>query len=215
MTAPRRFLFDTEFGTPKKAEPPVPMITLVEHEATLATAVAEAYRRGVAEGRGHVEAQSRQAQAAALQSVAQTVAMLSADLSALESRLEQEAVGVAVAVAARLAPALVAREPQAEMEALARACFTNLRAVPHVAVRVPDATFETARHDLDRIARESGFEGRLIVLADPDMGTGDVRIEWADGGIVRERATVEAAIDDMVSRYLVSRDHTRSASDQR
>jgi flagellar assembly protein FliH len=151
----------------------------------------------------------------ALEKVAQAVAVLASGLSGLEARLEHEAVDVAVAVASRLAPTLVAREPQAEMEALARACFANLRAVPHVAVRVPDTTFEPARDDLDRIARESGFEGRLIVLADPDMGQGDVRIEWADGGIVRDRSTVTAAIDDMVARYLVSRGHTRDASDHR
>jgi flagellar assembly protein FliH len=215
MTAPRRFLFDTEFGAPRKVEPVVPTITVAEHEATLATAVADAHRRGMAQGRNDAEAQSRQAQAAALQKVAQAVAVLSADLHKLEERLEREAVDVAVAVAARLAPTLIDREPFAELESLARACFGQLRAVPHVAVRVADSAFETARVDLERIARESGFDGRLIVLADPDMSQGDVRIEWADGGIVRDRATVHAMIDDMVHRYLASRGPARGTSEHR
>jgi flagellar assembly protein FliH len=35
-----------------------------------------------------------------------------------------------------------------------------------------------------------------VVLGDPDMHAGDARIEWADGGIVRERARIEAAVAD-------------------
>lgn len=46
------------------------------------------------------------------------------------------------------------------------------------------------------LARERGYEGRLVVLGDPDMQAGDARIEWADGGIVRERARIEAAVAD-------------------
>jgi flagellar assembly protein FliH len=47
-----------------------------------------------------------------------------------------------------------------------------------------------------RLARERGFEGRLVVLGEPDLAPGDARMEWADGGVVRDRARIEAAVLD-------------------
>ena len=44
-----------------------------------------------------------------------------------------------------------------------------------------------------------------MVLAEPDIAPGDCRIEWADGGIKRDRAATEAAIADAVGRYIAAR----------
>jgi len=34
----------------------------------------------------------------------------------------------------------------------------------------------------ERLAKQSGFEGRLVILAEPEIDAGDCKIEWADGG---------------------------------
>ena len=52
------------------------------------------------------------------------------------------------------------------------------------------------RQLVKRLARERGFEGRLVVLGEPDLAPGDARMEWADGGVVRDRARIEAAVLD-------------------
>jgi len=49
--------------------------------------------------------------------------------------------------------------------------------------------------------------GRLIVMGDPEIGLGDGRIEWVDGGLVRDRAAIEAAIDERIAAYLAARNH--------
>ena len=41
-----------------------------------------------------------------------------------------------------------------------------------------------------------------MVLAAPDIATGDCRIEWADGGITRDSAATAAAIEEAVGRYV-------------
>jgi flagellar assembly protein FliH len=43
------------------------------------------------------------------------------------------------------------------------------------------------------------------VLGETDIALGDCRIEWADGGAIRERGAVEAAINDLVARYIAAR----------
>ncbi len=126
-------------------------------------------------------------------------------LAGIEARLETEAVEVAVAVAGKLAPALIAREPFAEISALATECFQHLVKTPHVVVRVGPDIYEIAKEKLEEIAHARGFEGRLVVMAEDGLAAGDCRIEWADGGVARDEAATLAVIDDAVGRYVAAR----------
>jgi flagellar assembly protein FliH len=80
-----------------------------------------------------------------------------------------------------------------------------LVAAPHVVVRVAEGVYESTHQRLEEIARMHGFDGRLVVLAEPGMALGDCRIEWADGGLSRDRASTEAAIGEAVARYVAAR----------
>jgi flagellar assembly protein FliH len=202
MGAPTKFLFDVDFagGADRK-----PMLALAEHALKLAEAEAAAHRRGYADAQADAKVEADRRVAAALEHIAKGIADAGAALQAIETRLECEAVEVAVAVARKLAPALLAREPFAEIAALAADCFRQLVASPHIAVRVNDALYATAREKLDEIVRARGFEGRLVVLAEDDIALGDCRIEWADGGINRDDAATDAAIGEAVAGYLSAR----------
>jgi len=196
MRSPAKFMFDNDFAVAERGK----SVTLAEHAAKLAEAEAAGYRNGFAAAKTEAE----QRAAAALERIALGLADLDRGLSAVETRLETEAVAVAVAVARKLAPELIAREPLAELAALAANCFRQLVAAPHVAVRVNEGLHERARDELDGIARTAGFDGRLVVMAEPDIAPGDCRIEWADGGVKRDLAAVAAAIDDAVARYVAA-----------
>jgi flagellar assembly protein FliH len=43
------------------------------------------------------------------------------------------------------------------------------------------------------------------VLAEPEIAPGDCKIEWADGGIVRDTAKIDSAIGSAIGRYLGAR----------
>ena len=120
--------------------------------------------------------------------------------------METEAVDVAMAVARKLCGELIAAEPLAEIMALVGDCFSHLVATPHLVVRINEQLYEAARERIEELARQSGFEGRLVILAEPDIATGDCRIEWADGGVVLDRAAIEAKINELVGRYIAARD---------
>ena len=53
--------------------------------------------------------------------------------------------------------------------------------------------------------RSRDLDTRLIVLAEPEIQVGDCRIEWADGGVNRDRSATEAVIDEAVTRYVKAR----------
>jgi flagellar assembly protein FliH len=201
-TAPAKYLFDEDFAAPKGGKP---SIALADHAVALKEAEAAGYGGGFAQAMAEAQADAAQRSAAALERVAAALEGLDRSLSGIAAKLEAEAVEVAVAVARKLAPELVAREPLAEMAALATNCFRHLITTPHVVVRVNDGLYETACRQLDDVVRRCGLESRLVVLADPDIAPGDCRIEWADGGITRDSAATAAAIEDAVGRYVNAR----------
>ena len=202
MSAPAKFLFDVDFAAGREREP---TITLAQHAVKLAEAETAAHRRGYADAQADAAVEADRRIAGALERVAVSLGEANDALSTIEARLECEAVEVAVAVARKLAPSLIAREPFAEISALAGDCFRELIASPHIAVRVNDALYAAAREKLDGIARARGCEGRLVVLGDPGIAMGDCRIEWADGGVNRDNAAADAAIGEAVARYVSAR----------
>jgi flagellar assembly protein FliH len=199
MNAPAKFLFEDDFAA--NAKPAKPVVALATHQAAVARAEEEGYRRGMAAA----EAQIAGRTAAACDRIAQALGGLAQNLRTIEARLEAESVEVAFAVARKLAPELIAAEPFSEIAALAASCFRQLIAAPHVVVRIAEAMYESAHQRLEEIARMHGFDGRLVVLADPTIGLGDCRIEWADGGLTRDRANTESAINEAVTRYVAAR----------
>ena len=203
MTATAKYLFDEDFSTGQK-----PTITLVEADRRRADAELQAYRNGFAAGLAQAQNDSAQRTGAALAQIANAMDRLSKALGDIEARLETEAVQIAVAVAGKLAPELIAREPLAEISALATDCFSQLVKTPHVVVHIGAEIYDAAKAKLDEIAGARGFEGRLVVMSDPAMAAGDCRIEWADGGVARERAATLAIIDDLVARYVAASEDT-------
>src|SRR5690348_16009724 len=183
MKAAAKYLFDEDFATGEK-----PTITMVEHERRRVDAESQAYRKGFTAGEEQAQQEAAQRIAAALSVIADGLGRLDSALATIETRLETEAVEVAVAVAAKLAPALLAREPLAEISALATECFHHLVSTPYVAVRVGPGIYDTARQKIEEISRARGFEGRLAVVPDEMLAAGDCRIEWADGGVIRDQS---------------------------
>jgi flagellar assembly protein FliH len=200
MANPAKYLFDEDFSSGTK-----PTITLVEHERRRADAESVAYRDGFAAGQQQAQQEIAQRAANALTLIADRFGKLDRSLAGIEARLESEAVEVAVAVAAKLAPELIARQPLAEISALATECFQHLVKTPHVVVRIGPDIHDIAKGKLEEIAHERGFEGRLVVLSEPAMAAGDCQIEWAEGGVTRDEAATLRMINDAVARYVAAR----------
>ncbi len=148
----------------------------------------------------------------ALEEIKISVQGIAARYAAVETRMETEAVDVAIAVARKLCGELVATEPLGEIVGLIKDCFAQLVATPHLVVRINEQLYEGARERFERLAKQSGFEGRLVILAEPEIATGDCRIEWADGGVVLERAAIDAKINELVGRYMASRNGAAPAA---
>jgi flagellar assembly protein FliH len=203
MAAPAKFLFDTDFSAPDKVRERAASPSEVAQK--VAAAEARAYRDGYDMALRQAKVESDRRAALALEEISIAIRDIAARFSGVEIRMETEAVDVAVAVARKLCSELIAREPLGEVTALVSDCFAQLVSAPHLVVRVNDSLYEAAHEQIERLAKQSGFAGRLVILAEPEIETGDCRLEWADGGVVLERAAIGAKISELVERYMASR----------
>jgi flagellar assembly protein FliH len=203
MAAPAKFLFDTDFSAPDRARERAP--TPAEVAQKVADAEARAYRAGYEAALREAKVESDRRAALALEEIGIAIKGIASRFAGIETKMETEAVDVAVAVARKLCSELIAAEPLGEITGLVKDCFSHLVSTPHLVVRINDALYEEARGRIETLSKQSGFEGRLVILAEPGIPTGDCKIEWADGGVVLERAAIEAKINELVGRYMASR----------
>ena len=199
--APTKFRFDLDLGHRQERNT---VLTETAIATLLANAREEGRREGLAEGERGAAVRAAQAIANAATALADHTAALNAALDDNRRATLSDAVSLAAMIGRKLARHLLDREPTAEIEALLAECLASLDAVPHLVIRCnPDLADAVREIATARIAT-SGFTGRLVVLGEPDITLGDARLEWVDGGIVRDSTELEAQIDRRIAQYLAA-----------
>lgn len=154
------------------------------------------------------EAGSQDAIAAATSEAAQSAAKLfehaQSILQSLESESEKyrsQAASLALLIARKLASALIAREPEVEIENLIAQVLSKLPTEPRIVVRLSEANVDAIKEHVERLSAEAGFEGKVILLGDPEMEQAFCAIEWADGGLEWDTAQLQADTETAVMNY--------------
>ncbi|MBV6658771.1 MAG: flagellar assembly protein FliH [Devosiaceae bacterium] len=200
-----RYLFDLDFdaearrATEEQAEP---TISVYEHEAHMAALERKVRAEAHKAGREEALAEGSKALAEETQRLTGVASTLLTRLDAEIAEREARATRLAITAAKKLAQRLLEREPIGDVEALFSACLAPMFDASHLVIRMPEQHLEAVQERLETVARAQGFEGRLVFMGDPDMAPGDAKIEWADGGVARSRAQIEAQIDTFITDYL-------------
>ncbi len=197
-TGARRFLFGDDFRDPQPQTAVAPVDAFREEREAADQA---GYARGVEAGRREAEMQTQRRVAEAFERTAERAA---AALGGLDDRAREiEGLGVTFfqALAAKLAGRALASQPLAAIAEAAENAFRHVRGVPHLAVRVSADLVDAVDALLKPMARERGFEGRIIVIGDDGIVPGDARLEWADGGVVRDAAAIDAEISALLAAH--------------
>lgn len=200
---PVRFTFDVDMGS-RSGERRSSLSDTALAEL-LAEARREGHAAGLAEGQRTAIAQAEQQVAASAEALAGKVAAMAATIDDARKQSVAEAVGLALSIARKLAGRMIATQPTAEIEALIAECLQNLEGVPHLVIRCEPMLADRVRDIATSRISHSGFTGRLVVLGDPDIAIGDARLEWADGGIVRDIRQLSAGIDAAIAEYFAAR----------
>jgi flagellar assembly protein FliH len=193
MTA-AKFMFETDFRSEARGR----RVTDVDIEV----ARQEGFETGFAEGQQAARAEANAALTHMAGLISQQAERLLAGQDARAELVEASAAMLAVTMARRLAGAALADKPQALIEQAARECIVHARSAPHLAVRVNEAQVESAEQLFGRLTRESGYAGKVIILGEPEIAPGDARFEWADGGVVIDRAALDKQIEGAIGLVL-------------
>jgi flagellar assembly protein FliH len=208
-----KFLFETSFDAENAAkakaraaaavqtaveEPPAPTFSEKDLEAARQTAFAAGKAAGIAEAEGsHGQ---RLAQAA--ETLPSLLAQLARDIAEEADQRRRETLEAALTVVRKLFPQLARSAGLTEVHAVIEQCLERLRDEPRVVIRCPDADLDALRAHVEQSAAKSGFEGKLVFLADERLAAGDLRVEWADGGAERDQASLWKQIDAVIARAL-------------
>jgi flagellar assembly protein FliH len=200
--APAKFTFDLDLGRRQERNS---LVTETAMAALIEEARREGREAGLAEGERTAVARAAKAEAAAAEALAVRVAAMAAGMDDARKQTIAEAIELSLSIARKLAGGLIARQPTVEIEQLVAECMATLDGVPHLVIRCDPALADAVRDIATSRMTTSGFTGRLVVLGDPDIAVGDARIEWADGGVVRDIRKLSAEIDARIADYFAAR----------
>ncbi len=168
--------------------------------AALDVARAEGFAAGYAAGENEANARAAAEAAAAEDGLLASIAgCLEGAISGAEAA---EAVAAAVAsqaaarAVARAFPALAARVGADEIAATVRDALARAADEPRIVVRLSPDDYEPVEERLADLVERAGYPGRLVTLEDAAVAIGDVRVEWADGGLARDLNRIAASVAD-------------------
>ena len=197
MAPQRKFTFDTEFLGAEDRRAPA---ARARQKQTLTT---EELDRMQADARtqGENNSQARTYEALERSIAALTISVRAAlDQSHAEiESLRDEAARVALAMAKKIAPAALAALPAGDVEIALRQAMHQAIGEPRITLRTGPAVAEIIEPRLADIAHEEGYDGRIVIAADPAMKSGDCRIEWRGGGAERSEQAIEDALAALIA----------------
>jgi flagellar assembly protein FliH len=192
----RKFTFDTEFSGSEDRRAPA---AHARQKRTITTEELENLQTA-ARIEGENNAQVRAAEALERIIAALAISVRAAlDTSHTEIELlRDEASRLALAMAKKIAPAALAALPAGDVEIALRQAMRQAITEPRITLRAAPVVTEVLESRLAGIAQEEGYEGRVLIAADPAMTGADCRIEWRGGGAERSEAVIEEALAALI-----------------
>jgi len=197
MDQARKFTFDTEFAGGEDRPTPA---AHARRKQTLTNEELEGLQ-AAARAQGESHASVRAAEALERGVAALTIAVRAA-LDASHAEIEAvraDACTVALAMARRIAPAALAALPAGEVEIALRQAMHQAIAEPRLTLRAAPHVVEAMAPRVEAIGHEEGYEGRVLLTADPTMTGADCRIEWRGGGAERSGQAIEDALAALIA----------------
>lgn len=203
-TGSKKFLFDANDFNEDRSTAEDPVYT----EEQLLIAKEQAHAQGRSEG----VAETRRAQEEATHKALQKTIALLEQLMLAEDRREIEqmmqTVRLAMRVTHKLLPQFAESHAMAEVERVILEAIDARRDEPRIAITVSAAQLDMLKEQIDTLAAQRGYAGKVIIIADDAMQASDVRVEWADGGAERLYARLYAQIETEFAKAIAGMQQT-------
>lgn len=203
MASAQKFLFETSFDPvepPKAAPEPPPLPTF--SEAELAAARTEGFAAGRAAAQKDYAKSDAQRLSDALDAIAAGIDAMKPQVAEILAENGRASIAIAVALARKMAGALVTTDIATPVTTLVAECLPRLLDEPRLVVRVAEAVLDVVRGPITQAAERTGYYGKLVLIGDPQIKEPACRVEWADGGAEYDPQRVAAEANAAIARFL-------------
>ncbi len=203
---PRKFLFDLAFDDESGASLPCDREKQkpTYSQEQLDAARQEGYDAGHKDGQIAAQEAQQQRLNELLGHIEQQLAKLTQEsASEWQSQLGQLQ-SIALVIARKILPAYVENNGLAEIEHIVSRVVAEMGRESRLVIRVPESSFDESSARINEIAASQAYAGKIVILGDPELGSSDCRIEWADGGIERDTRAIWDEIDRVLAEVQTS-----------
>jgi len=213
-TDARRYLFDLTFdgeiglnGKKKEAEPTFSKEELEEVKNT-------AYNKGVFDGKKEVTDKQNKHIESLLENINEKIIETTNKNTDFWKHQIKQMQRIALTIAKKILPAYAKKHGLHEIETVINKVMNEMGSEPRLVFRIPKIQFDAAKTIIDKIAKESAYEGKLIILEDNELEISECRIEWADGGIERDLKKLWEDIDKVMAETQTLDNENRSEEEK-
>lgn len=167
-------------------------------EEDLAAAKAQAYEEGRAAGLADASSQREAGLAGILDTIGAQIAGLHVHQDVANEKLAADLTELGRTVMAKLLPHYTAKHGIEEVTSILGEGFTRLVHEQRISITVGQEAHDMLEPRIEAMAAKSGYDGRLKLVADPDMGPADVFVNWGDGRLAHVTDEIWAEIDSML-----------------
>ncbi len=200
--APQKFSFDLDLDHANRKSR---LIGQGELADMLRKAEEKAYANGFRDGENSAANRNAAQLAEAAGNLARRTIEIARKADESQKQTLADAAALGVATGRKLAANLIARHPLGEIRSLITECLSTLENVPHLVIRCHPDLAGAIEEETTRIMQSSGFDGRLVIMGEPEILLGDARLEWVDGGLVRDLSRISEQIDRHLKAFIDAR----------
>jgi len=185
-----------ELRAEEEANPPPPTFSEEELQAAQAAAWQEGHAAGVADAQKEREAQITDL----LENLTALVSGMHVHQDVTNEQIGLHLSKVAVAVMKHILPDWIEKQGAGEVKAVLGDCFERIPFDSKMIVTVSPETETLITDSIELLAARSGFEGRIRLVGDPEMGPSDLTAVWDGGGLERLESAIWQDIETRMAR---------------
>jgi hypothetical protein len=196
-TAATKFAFGDDFGLERRDG----MMRRAQDRAALEEAEQRGYAAGFAAGQNMQMASDEAQLASTLRMIESTLGQFTADRDRFLQACEHASAMLAHDLATLHGDIVAGYDPLAAFSAAARETLLNFTQAARIVARVPIEMRDAAEARLNKLAADLRFSGALSVEALPTgYGAADFTLEWPEGSLRFDRATLRARLAEEFQR---------------
>ena len=182
-------------------DPPPPVFS----EDELAAAQQESYNKGKQDGLAEAEASREKHISQILETISAHFQLLFDAEQKRNDQYESEAVALAYVIFKKLFPDLNERQGLAEVESVIRSVLENQKGQQEIIVEVHPDYSDSIDKRLEFIRNHTPSGSQVIVVKRDDLGPGDCRMHWNNGGAERNATFLAEEIHRHLEHMLADR----------